>query len=121
MYNSLLVCGNPIVYFEIDYSVTVGMDGKDNQYEFNFNKLRVINTIIGKTTQTKNLNIKRQITMKPMWDLREFAGIVEKQKAKEDVLTILMMMAYLTLVQVFRPMTSLLEKSQNLEKTTVLS
>ena len=83
MYNSLLVCGNPIVYFEIDYSVTVGMDGKDNQYEFNFNKLRVINTISGKTTQTKNLNIKRQITMKPMWDLREFAGIVEKQKAKE--------------------------------------
>ena len=83
MYNSLLVCGNPIVYFEIDYSVTVGMDGKDNQYEFNFNKLRVINTISGKTTQTKNLNIKRQITMKPMWDLREFAGVVEKQKAKE--------------------------------------
>lgn len=84
MYNSLLVCGNPIVYFEIDYTVTVGVDGKDNQYEFNFNKLRVINTISGKTTQTKNLNIKRQITMKPMWDLREFAGIVEKQKAKED-------------------------------------
>lgn len=84
MYNSLLVCGNPIVYFEIDYTVTVGVDGKDNQYEFNFNKLKVINTISGKTTQTKNLNIKRQITMKPMWDLREFAGIVEKQKAKED-------------------------------------
>lgn len=59
------------------------MDGKDNQYEFNFNKLRVINTISGKTTQTKNLNIKRQITMKPMWDLREFAGVVEMQKAKE--------------------------------------
>ena len=84
MYNSLLVCGNPIVYFEIDYDVTVGVDGKDNQYEFNFNKLRVINTISGKTTQTKNLNIKRQITMKPMWDLREFAGVVEKQKAKEN-------------------------------------
>lgn len=59
------------------------MDGKDNQYEFNFNKLRVINTISGKTTQTKNLNIKRQITMKPMWDLRKFAGLVEMQKAKE--------------------------------------
>lgn len=84
MYNSLLVCGNPIVYFEIDYTVTVGKDDKDNQYEFNFNKLRVINTISGKTTQTKNLNIKRQITMKPMWDLREFAGVVEMQKAKES-------------------------------------
>lgn len=84
MYNSLLVCGNPIVYFEIDYTVTVGKDDKDNHYEFNFNNLRVINTISGKTTQTKILNIKRQITMKPMWDLREFAGIVEKQKAKED-------------------------------------
>ncbi len=83
MYNSLLVCGNQIVYFEIDYNVTSGVDGKDNQYEFNFNKLRVINTISGKTTQTKNLNIKRQITMKPMWDLREFAGVVEMQKAKE--------------------------------------
>ena len=84
MYNSLLVCGNQIVYFEIDYNVTSGVDGKDNQYEFNFNKLRVINTISGKTTQTKNLNIKRQITMKPMWDLREFAGVVEMQKAKEE-------------------------------------
>lgn len=84
MYNSLLVCGNQIVYFEIDYNVTSGVDGKDNQYEFNFNKLRVINTISGKTTQTKNLNITRQITMKPMWDLREFAGVVEMQKAKEE-------------------------------------
>ncbi len=84
MYNSLLTRGDPIIYFEIDYNVTAEPDDKPSQYTFNFNKIRVINTVSGKVTQTSNLSKKQPRTMKPEQDLRNFAGIVEKQKAKED-------------------------------------
>lgn len=84
MYNSLLTRGDPIIYFEIDYNVTAEPDDKPSQYTFNFNKIRVINTVSGKVTQTSNLNKNQPRTMKPEQDLRNFAGIVEKQKAKED-------------------------------------
>jgi len=46
-----------------------------------------------------------------MTEIEEKDRFWKKQKAKEDVFTILLMMAYVTLVQVFRPMTLLLEKS----------
>ncbi len=84
MYNSLLTRGDPIIYFEIDYNVTAEADDKPSQYTFNFNKIRVINTVSGKVTQTSSLNKEQPRTMKPEQDLRNFAGIVEKQKAKED-------------------------------------
>lgn len=84
MYNSLLTRGDPIIYFEIDYNVSAEPDDKPSQYIFNFNKIRVINTVSGKVTQTSNLNKKQSRTMKPEQDLRIFAGIVERQKAKED-------------------------------------
>ena len=82
MYNSLLTRGDPIIYFEIDYNVTSEADNKPSQYKFNFNKIRVINTVSGKVTQTSSLNKVQPRTMKPEWDLREFAGVVEKEKAK---------------------------------------
>lgn len=84
MYNSLLTRGDPIIYFEIDYNVTSEADNKPSQYKFNFNKIRVINTVSGKVTQTSSLNKVQPRTMKPEWDLREFAGVVEKEKAKFD-------------------------------------
>lgn len=84
MYNSLFTRGDPIIYFEIDYNVTAEPDDKPSQYTFNFNTIRVINTVSGKVTQTSNLNREQPRTMKPEQDLRNFAGIVEKQKAKED-------------------------------------
>ena len=84
MYNSLLTRGDPIIYFEIDYNVSAEPDDKPSQYTFNFNKIRVINTVSGKVTQTSSLNKKQPRTMKPEQDVRNFAGIVEKQKAKED-------------------------------------
>lgn len=84
MYNSLLTRGDPIIYFEIDYNVSAEPDDKPSQYTFNFNKIRVINTVSGKVTQTSNLNSKQPRTMKPEQDLRIFAGIVERQKAKEN-------------------------------------
>ena len=84
MYNSLLVRGDPILYFEIDYTAKAESDEKPSEYLFNFNKIRVINTVSGKVTQTSTLAKIHPRTMKPKWDLREFAGIAEKEKAEFD-------------------------------------
>ena len=84
MYNSLLTRGDPIIYFEIDYNVTSEADNKPSQYKFNFNKIRVINTVSGKVTQTSSLNKVQPRTMKPEWDLREIVGIVAKEKQRFD-------------------------------------
>ncbi|MDD7013575.1 MAG: SUMF1/EgtB/PvdO family nonheme iron enzyme [Spirochaetales bacterium] len=80
MYNSLLTRGDPIIYFEIDYNVTAEGDDKPSQYKFNFNKIRAINTVSGKVTQTSALNKVLPRTMKPEWDLREIVGIVAEFK-----------------------------------------
>lgn len=79
MYNSLLTRGDPIIYFEIDYNVTSEADNKPSQYKFNFYKIRVINTVSGKVTQTSSLNKVQPRTMKPEWDLREIVGIVHDE------------------------------------------
>ncbi|MDY2839766.1 MAG: SUMF1/EgtB/PvdO family nonheme iron enzyme [Treponema sp.] len=84
MYNSLLIRGDPIIYFEVDYNVISENDDKPSQYKFNFSKIRVINTVSGKVTQTSSLNKIQPRTMKPEWELRVFAGVVEKEKAKFD-------------------------------------
>ena len=86
MYNSLLTRGDPIIYFEIDYNVTAEGDDKPSQYKFNFSKIRVINTVSGKVTQTSSLNKIQPRTMKPEWDLREIEGIVAKEKSEFEVL-----------------------------------
>ena len=80
MYNSLLTRGDPIIYFEIDYNVTAEADDKPSEYKFNFNKIRVINTVSGKSTQTSALSKVQPRTMKPEWDLREIKGIVSSEK-----------------------------------------
>ena len=84
MYNSLLTRGDPIIHFEIDYNVTAEGDDKPSQYKFNFNKIRVINTVSGKVTQTSSLNKIQPRTMKPEWDLREIEGIVAKEKQRVE-------------------------------------
>ena len=86
MYNSLLTRGDPIIYFEIDYNVTAEGDEKPSQYKFNFSKIRAINTVSGKVTQTSSLNKIQPRAMKPEWDLREIVGIVAKEKAEFEVL-----------------------------------
>ena len=86
MYNSLLTRGDPIIYFEIDYNVTAEGDDKPSQYKFNFSKIRVINTVSGKVTQTSSLNKVQPRTMKPEWDLRVFGGIAAKEKEEFEVL-----------------------------------
>ena len=86
MYNSLLTRGDPIIYFEIDYNVIAEGDEKPSHYKFNFSKIRVINTVSGKVTQTSSLNKIQPRTMKPEWDLREIEGIVAKEKSEFEVL-----------------------------------
>lgn len=80
MYNSLLTRGDPIIYFEIDYNVTAEGDDKPSEYKFNFNKIRVINTVSGKVTQTSALSKVQSRTMRPENDLREIAGITSYEK-----------------------------------------
>lgn len=79
MYNSLLTRGDPIIYFEIDYNVTAGADDNPSGYTFNFNKIRVLNTVSGKTVQTSALEKTQPRTMKPEQDLREIVGVVAKE------------------------------------------
>ena len=80
MYNSLLTRGDPILYFELDYTATAEADDKPSAYSFNFNKIRVVNTVSGKTVQTSTLSKVQPRTMLPVQDLREIVGIVEKEK-----------------------------------------
>ena len=76
MYNSLLTRGDPIIYFEVDYNVIAEADDKPSQYKFNFNKIRVINTISGKVTQSSNLSKVQERTMRPQWNLNPIVGIL---------------------------------------------
>ncbi len=85
MYNSLLTRGDPIIYFELDYTASAESDDKPSEYKFNFNKIRVINTMSGKTVQTSSLNQTEPRTMKPEQDLREIVGIVAREKEKFEL------------------------------------
>ena len=82
MYNSLLTRGDPILYFEIDYSVKAENDDKPSGYEFNFDKIRTINTVSGETVQISTLAKTQPRTMKPEWNLREIVGIEIREKAR---------------------------------------
>ncbi len=86
MYSSLLTRGEPIIYFEIDYNVTAEPDDNPSQYTFNFNKIRVINTVSGKITQTSNLNKEQSRTMKPEQDLRIVEGVADEVKSSLKIL-----------------------------------
>lgn len=88
MYNSLLVRGTPIVYFELDYTVTPAKANKPSKYTFNFNKLRVINILTGKTIQTINLNKKYEFKiLNQNNDIREIRGIKDKRELIEAART----------------------------------
>lgn len=80
MYNSLLTRGDPIIYFELDYSVETKPE--PSQYRFNFQDIRVINTISSQVTQTSSLNKSQSRTFKPELDITEKPGIAEKEKMR---------------------------------------
>ena len=88
MYNSLLTRGDPILYFEIDYSVKAEGDNKPSEYEFNFDKIRAINTVTGKIMQTSNFGKKVSRIMKPEQNMREIMGIVSNEKKNFEELLI---------------------------------
>ena len=84
MYTSLLVRGDPILYFELDYNAIAAAKSRPSTYTFYFTKLRAINTVSGKVVQTSTLNEELVREMKPEQDLREIQGVVAKEKAKYD-------------------------------------
>ena len=80
MYTSLLVRGDPILYFELDYNVIAAGKNEPSKYTFYFTKLTAINTLSGKVVQTSSLNKKVVRTMTPEQDLREIEGVVAEEK-----------------------------------------
>lgn len=88
MYNSLLLRGVPLLYFELDYSVSSDEE-KPGEYHFNYDKVRAINTLTGKVIQTASLNNKPVRSFYPKWDIRKQNSIVdiEKNKKRAEVYT----------------------------------
>ncbi|WP_296690452.1 SUMF1/EgtB/PvdO family nonheme iron enzyme [Treponema sp. UBA6852] len=85
MYTSLLVRGDPILYFELDYNAIAAAKDKPSTYTFYFTKLRAINTVSGKVVQTSTLNEELVREMKPVQDLREIQGVVAEEKAIDKI------------------------------------
>ena len=86
MYTSLLVRGDPILYFELDYNAIAAAKNRPSTYTFYFTKLRAIDTVSGKVAQTSTLNEELVREMKPEQDLREIQGVVAEEKAKDKVI-----------------------------------
>ncbi len=80
MYTSLLVRGDPILYFELDYNVIAAGKNEPSKYTFYFTKLTAINTLSGKVVQTSSLSKEVVRTMTPEQDLREIEGVVAEEK-----------------------------------------
>ena len=70
MYNSLLLRGDPVLYYEIDYTVSAAPDDEPSKYTFDFKTLRVINTVSGTLAQTISLGKRLTRTMSPVWDIK---------------------------------------------------
>lgn len=77
MYTSLLVRGDPILYFELDYNAIAAAKSNPSTYTFYFTKLRAINTVSGKVVQTSTLNEEL---------VREIQGVVAKEKSRDKLI-----------------------------------
>ena len=80
MYNSLLTRGDPILYFEIEYSVKAKSEDKPSEYDFIYKNLKVYNTLSDKVVQNIAINKTEAKVMNPKQDLKIYDGIVEKEK-----------------------------------------
>ncbi len=80
MYNSLLTRGDPILYFEIEYSVNAKSEDNPSEYDFTYKNLKVYNTLSDKVVQNIALNKTESKVMNPKQDLKIYDGIVEKEK-----------------------------------------
>lgn len=80
MYNSLLTRGDPILYFEIEYSVKAKSEDKPSEYDFTYKNLKVYNTLSDVVVQNIAINRTEVKVMNPKQDLKIYDGIVEKEK-----------------------------------------
>ncbi|MCH5294081.1 MAG: hypothetical protein J1E07_10150 [Treponema sp.] len=81
MYTSLLLRGDPILYFEFDYSIRAGDDDDErSKYIIDFKTLRIINTITGKTIQTITVNEWSTILPEPGYDIRTAENIAAERQ-----------------------------------------
>lgn len=89
MYNSLLLRGDPILYFEMDYAVTAAPDYFPGKYTFDFQAPRVINTVTGTKLLTDAPQKTLDRTMSPVWDIRPLneqdAQSTKLQMARDSV------------------------------------
>ncbi|MBQ3837855.1 MAG: hypothetical protein II814_12105, partial [Treponema sp.] len=85
MYNSLLLRGDPILYFEMDYSVSAQDDNSPSAYTFNFKEVRAISTITKKVLQRNSLDVDISRTMTPQWDIRTKEELLAAQKKEEHI------------------------------------
>ena len=85
MYNSLLVRGDPVLYFEIDYKVVPCSEDKPSEYEFIFNEIKAINTISNKVVQTSKIDKHIFRSFNPKYDIREINGIVNTCKNETEL------------------------------------
>ena len=82
MYNSLLTRGDPILYFELEYTVNAQSEDKPSEYDFSYKNLKVYNTLTDKVVQNIAINKTEAKVMNPKQDLKIYDGIVEKEKVK---------------------------------------
>ena len=87
MYNSLLLRGDPVLYYEIDYTVSAAPDNEPSKYTFDFKTLRVINTVSGTLVQPIPLGKRLTCTMSPVWDIRVKISVPVYLNIKGTVLT----------------------------------
>lgn len=80
MYNSLLTRGDPILYFEIEYSVNAKSEDNPSEYDFIYKNLKVYNTLSDVVVQNIAINKTEAKVMNPKQDLRIYDGITEKEK-----------------------------------------
>ena len=80
MYNSLLTRGDPILYFELEYSVNAKSEDNPSEYDFTYKNLKVYNTLSDVVVQNIALNKTESKVMNPKQDLKIYDGIVEKEK-----------------------------------------
>ena len=82
MYNSLLTRGDPILYFELEYSVKAKDQDHPSEYDFTYKNLKVYNTLSDKIVQNIAINKTEAKVMNSKQDLRIYDGIVENAKNK---------------------------------------
>lgn len=86
MYNSFLVQGYPVVYFEMDYNITAASDSAPSKYDINIDEIRVINTSSGKVCQTTTLNKTISHQMIPALDIENIGNRVPRDLPYYDCL-----------------------------------